>query len=692
MKIPQLIMNKYWLKLVYKARIFIDNEPCVTCLLFFVNFTFLTFAFVTLGIIMLLTRSSSSTYLRCCILSALGVFAVNTAMAVTPSDPDLETVNDSELPQVELDKIVVTATRTPTKTSNVIAQTRVIDSEELRRYQGQTVLEALKRQPGISHYTSGGMGTVSNLYMRGYDGKQILVLIDGIRYSSLSTGNSALNLLPADQIDRIEILYGASGSSIYGADAMGGVIQVFTKGSNVDQSSMSVTAGVGSNDQYLYGASAQFVNDTGTALSLSASHNETDGINATLPDPSNEYAPYNKDDDGFESDNFSIALNQRINAQLSVGASALYSESTTYFDNGAAENVYSDQETGAAQAFVDWRYQPGASVKLQYGHSIDNIDTETYSSNYDTEQDQVSLVGQHALPIGTGIYGAEYLNQSIDTTDYDVDDRDVTSAFLGYVLANDQFDAQANLRYDDNSQYGDETTYNLGGALHINPNLRIGVSYAKGFRAPSFNDLYSPFGGNAELTPETSDNYEAFIEYDTPIQSTRLTGYHNKVDDLISYVASPTPSNPYAGSSENVDEAKIEGLTLTSDWIVDNYLFGGSYDYQQAEDNSGGNNDGNFLAIRPEHKGLIYLGYRLSSFDIRAEYEYVGDYYSNVANAESQFVDHYGLFNISGNYQLTDSLTMAARLDNITNEKYITLPGYDTDGINYFTSLTYNWY
>jgi vitamin B12 transporter len=634
-------------------------------------------------------RSSSTTYLRLSILSALGLFAVNTAMAVTP---ELTTIDDSELPQVELDKIVVTATRAPTKTSNAVAQTRVVDSKELQRYQGQSALDVLKRQPGISYYTNGGMGTVSNLYMRGYNGKQILVLIDGIRYSSLSTGTGALNLLPADQIDRIEVLYGASGSSIYGADAMGGVIQVFTKGSNVEKSNGSVTAGIGSNDQYLYGASAQFVNDTGTALSLSASHNETDGINATLPDPSNEYAPYNKDDDGFESDNFSIALNQRITDQLSVGASALYSESTTYFDNGAAENVYSDQETGAAQAFVDWRYQPGASVKLQYGHSIDNIDTETYSSNYDTEQDQVSLVGQHALPIGTGIYGAEYLNQSIDTTDYDVDDRDVTSAFLGYVLANDKFDAQANLRYDDNSQYGDETTYNLGGALHINPNLRIGVSYAKGFRAPSFNDLYSPFGGNAELTPETSDNYEAFIEYDTPIQSTRLTGYHNKVEDLISYVASPTPSNPYAGSSENVDEAKIEGLTLTSDWIVDNYLFGGSYDYQQAEDNSGGNNDGNFLAIRPEHKGLIYLGYRLSSFDIRAEYEYVGDYYSNIANAESQFVDHYGLFNISGNYQLTDNLTMAARLDNITNEKYITLPGYDTDGTNFFTSLTYNWY
>lgn len=637
---------------------------------------------------MALSRSSSTTYLRLCILSTLGGFA----MSATAATVDSSVINHSELPQVELDKIVVTATRTPTKTSNVIAQTRVIDKEDLQRYQGQSALEVLKHQPGMSHYTNGGPGTTSNFYMRGYGSNQILVLIDGIRYSSISAGGATLSLLPADQIDRIEILYGASGSSIYGSDAMGGVIQVFTKGANVDRTNFSVTVGAGSHDEYLYGASAQFANESGTTLSISASHNETNGFNATLPDPSNEYAPYNKDEDGFESDNVSLALTQRVNEQWLVGASALYSKSTTDFDNGAAENTYSDQENGAAQAFVDWRYMPGSSVKLQYGHSIDKSDNPTYSSVYDTKQDQISLVGQHKLPVGQGIYGLEYLNQSIDTTQYDVDDRDVTSAFLGYVLANNQLDAQANLRFDDDSQYGNETTYNLGGAYHINPNLRAGINYAKGFRAPTFNDLYYPGSGNPNLKPETSDNYEAFIEYDNDMQSTRLTGYHNKVEDLIGYVANPTPEDQWAGSSENVDEAKIKGLSLTSDWVVNNYLFGGSYDYQQAKNNSGSTNDGNFLSIRPEHKGLVYLGYRLPSVDIRAEYQYVGDYYSGVANTDLQFVDDYGLFNISGNYKLTGNLSMTARLNNITNEQYTTIPGYTTDGTNFFTSLTYNWF
>lgn len=641
---------------------------------------------------MALSRTSSTTYLRLCILSTLGILAMN-ATAATNELNVVSPINDSELPEVELDKIVVTATRTPTKTSNVIAQTRVIDKEELQRHQGQSALDVLKRQPGISHYTNGGTGTTSNFYMRGYNSNQILVLIDGVRYSSISAGGATLSLLPADQIDRIEILYGASGSSIYGADAMGGVIQVFTKGDDTEKSSFSVTAGAGSHDQYLYGASAQINNDSGTTLSLSASHNETDGFNATLPDPSNEYSPYNNDDDGFKSDNVSLAVTQRINEQWLAGASALYSKSTTDFDDGDFENAHADQENGAAHAFVDWRYLPGSSLKLQYGHSIDKSDTYgQFGDVFNTKQDQVSLVGQHKLAVGQGIYGLEYLNQGLDSTAYDVNDRDVKSAFLGYVLANNQYDAQANLRFDDDSQYGNETTYNLGGAYHINPNVRAGVNYAKGFRAPTFNDLYYPGSGNTDLKPETSDNYEAFMEYDTDIQSTRLTGYYNKVEDLIGYVAKPTPSNPFGGSSENVDKAKIKGVTLSSDWVVDSYLFGGSYDYQQAKDDSNGINDGNFLSIRPEHQGLVYAGYRLPSLDIRAEYEHVGDYYSNVANTDSQLVDSYGLLNISGNYKLTDNLSMTARLNNITNKKYITLPGYDTEGINFFTSLTYNWF
>lgn len=595
---------------------------------------------------------------------------------------------DSTLPTTELDPIVVTASRTPTSASSLVAQTRVIDSEALQRYQGQTALDVLKQQAGVSFYQNGGTGTVSNFYMRGYDSKQVLVLIDGIRYSAVSTGQPALSLIPADQIERIEVVYGASGSSMYGADAMGGVIQVFTKRAHEAGSRFSVTGGAGSHDTYHYGASAQLSNGT-TALSLAASHDETDGFNATLP--SNTWS-YHGDADGFESDNYSLALTHDVSAELQIGATGLYSESTTEFDNGAVDNIYSDQKNGSIQVFADLQYAQQSSLKLQYGHSIDDSYSNDYDSTFDSDQDQVSLVGRHQLPIGVAIYGAEYLNQSLDSSAYDADDRDVTSGFLGFQQSTERLDAQANLRYDDNSQYGDETTYNLGGAWHLTPALRLGASYAKGFRAPNFNELYYAGSGNPDLDPESSDNFEAFIEHSSELQTTRLTGYHSDVDDLIAYVSTPTASNPYAGTYLNINQAKIDGVTLTSDWQLDSYLFGLSYDYQKAKDDSGGSTDGNYLPIRPEHQGLVYVGYRLPSVDVRAEYQYTDDYYSNVTNLDSQHVDSYGLVNISGNYHLSPNVMLTARINNLTNKKYITLPGYNSDGTNFFTSLTYTWF
>lgn len=649
------------------------------------------------------SRSSSSTYLRLNILSALGLFTVNTAMAAIT---DSSNMSDNALPQVKLDEIVVTATRTPTKTSNVIAQTRVIDKEELQRYQGQTVQDIISRQPGFSSFSNGGIGSTSNFYVRGYDKRQILVLVDGIRYSSVDDGGAALSLLPAEQVERIEVLYGASGSSIYGADAMGGVIQIFTKGSNIEKSQFSVTAGAGSHDHYLYGTTAQFRNNEGTSLSLSASRNQTKGFSAVSPDG---YG-YHKDNDGFKSNNYSLTLNQKLNNAVTIGISGLYADSKTDIDSAdqydwqspyekleaALRDAYVDQKNGVANAYIQYK-DAEKTAKLTYGYSVTDSSTYEYESKignpdeYNTTQQQVNLTGDHKLPVGTAIYGIEHLKQELDSSVYQADERKVTGAYLGYLLSKDSIDAQINVRYDDYSDFNSETTYNLGGAYRFTPELRVGANYAKGYRAPSFTQLFGPtsWGGNPNLKPETSDNYEAFIEYDTLLQSTRLTGYNNKVEDLIASDGINTAEYPY-GKNINIDKSNIKGLTLTSDWNIDNYLFGLGYDYQKAKDDSGKTNDGNYLPIRPEHKGLVYVGYQLSDLDIRAEYQYVDDYYYNATNTTK--VDSYNLVNISGNYQLTPNLSMAARLNNVFNQRYVTAPGYNTDGTNFFTSLTYNWF
>ncbi len=630
-----------------------------------------------------------ASYLRLCILSTLGLCAMSaTAATANP-------ISDDSLPQVELDEIVVTATRTPTKTSNVVAQTRVIDKEELQRYQGQSVIEVLKRQPGFNIKQDGDLGQSSNFYVRGYDSKRVLVLIDGIRYGSMSTGQPTLALLPAEQIERIEILYGASGSSIYGADAMGGVIQIFTKGSNTNQTSYSVTAGVGSNDHYLYGAAAQFANEQGASLSLSASRNQTKGISAI-----ENATGANRDDDGFESNNFSLNASMPVTNNVRIGATGLYAKSKTEFDNFTnVADAEIDQENGAVSIFSEYD-KNDLTLRLSVGSSLDKLDNNVGDA-FETEQRQANLLSIYQLPVGQLQAGTEWLKQEIDIDDntpangtdsYKINDRTIKSGFLGYQVNKDVHDFQANIRYDDNSQFDNETTYSIGYGFRILPSLRVGTSFATGYRAPSLNDLYvesSFYVPNENLDVEKSDNLEAFIESNTAIQTTRLTGFRSDVDGLINNAFDPA-TNKF--KAVNISEAKLSGYSLTSDWQLNNVLFGGHYTYTDAEERSG-DNKGKQLVYRPENTALAYIGYQDLDYDIRLEAEYVGKIYTSASN--DTFMDDYTLFSISGNYYLNPNLTVNSRIENLTNQDYTTNESFGTrynqDGINFFTSLTYNW-
>lgn len=641
---------------------------------------------------MIISRTSSSMYLRCSILSVLGVIVSQTAIAVPQNSGSV--IANQPLPHTQLDEIVVTATRTPTRASNIIAQTRVIDEEELQRYQGQTIIEVLKNQTGINITQSGGMGTASNFYMRGYDSKQVLVLIDGVRYESITLGTPALNLLSANQLERIEILYGASGASLYGSDAMGGVIQIFTKGNNVDSSRLSVTAGAGSNNLYTIGANGQFANQDST-FSLGASHTDTDGFNAVKSGGN-----FNADDDGFDITSVSLAATHKVLPNIKVGLTGLYNESETEFDappdwqtQAVHPDAYSDQNNGAATAFIE-HTSDLATTKLSYGYSIDEVTTFDNGNNlasstfFDTEQKHARLESRIDAAEGQAIIGLEHLKQNIDsTTVYDVDGRTIKSAFAGYQLADDYYDLQANYRVDDNSQFGRESTYNLGFAVRPFAGVRIGTSYATGFRAPTFNDLYFPGYSNPNLKPEKTENTEVFVEYSNEDQRSRLTGYYTDAEDLIS-------------GGTNISEAKIKGLSLTSDWFVDSLIFGLGYDYLDAEDRNstqpafGDSTYGNDLVYRPKHTGLIYVGYQQPRYDVRLEAKYTSDRFSDPANTNE--LDDYTLLNLSGSAYLTQNLRANLRIDNITDEDY-TLSNqfgteYATDGTSVFGSLTYDWY
>lgn len=599
----------------------------------------------------------------------------------------LPTLAVANVPSVVLDDEVITATRTPTKTSNAIAQTLVIDSQKLAHYQSQSVLDVLKTQAGFSSYGSGGSDKLSNIYLRGYDGKNILILIDGIRYGSVSTGTVALGQLPINHIERIEILQGATGSALYGADASGGVVQVFTKKGNIDGSRLALTVGVGSHDELNYGVSTGYANEH-TKINLSASHRETDGFNAiALP-----FVDSQRDEDGFDTDNFSASFSHDF-GRVEVGASLLGSKSTTHYDDtwASTPDIYVNSKNGSANAYISTNYSTNGTIRLSHGQSIDkttNHAGNVATSTFDTTQKQTNLTINHTLAIGNIVAGAEYLQQQLDSdTNYQNNARTNKSLFAGYQATHHNLDGQVFVRHDKTSAFGNKTTYNAGLAYRITPALRVGASHATGFRAPTFNELYYPIqwgsGGNPNLKAETSKNTEAFIEYKGDHHLSRLTGYKNNIKDMI-----------VGWTPRNADKAKITGVSLTSDWQFGNYLVGVNYDYQEANDIT--DNKKLDLPIRPNHKGGAYVGYAHENFDIKAEYQRVGSYYHSANHANK--IEGYGLVNVSGTYQLTPHISLTHRINNLFDKKYVTNATqgmfgttYHEDGINFQTAITFSY-
>ena len=586
---------------------------------------------------------------------------------------------ESTLPSLTF---TTTATKTPTLVKNTIAQTTVIDEEQLQRYRGQSVLDVLRGKAGFQIKQYGGDGSASNFYLRGYDSKSILVLIDGIRYGSVSYGGANLNLIPSDQIDRIEILHGASGASLYGADAMGGVIQIFTKGQNAQQSNVALTIGGGTENSYKGQITGQYVNDTST-LSLSTGYEKTDGINATRPDVGSNYFA---DKDGFESKSASFVAKHKINDAVDVGVNGLVSKSTSDFDSGATLiNTYSDQKNGAASAYINFN-QDKFSANLKYGQSFDK--TTTYDSTspqgntFDTTQKQLNLQLGYKLPVGQLIAGLEHLKQEADVNAnyaiYDLD-RTVKSLFTSYLVTQNNFDFQAGVRRDDHSEYDKHTSYNIGGAYRINPTTRLGLAYSTGFKAPTVQDIYY---GSGKVRFQTNKNWEAFIENGGKNRTTRLTGYQSDIENKTIWAD---------GKTQVIPNASIDGINLSSDWKSDALLFGFDYDYQKAKNET----TNQTLYYHPKNKATVYVGYQQPKYDLRAEVSYTDESISpdySKGQETRQTLDDYALLNISANYYLSPNLTINTRINNLTDTSYQTVYGYNAKGINSFISLTYQWF
>ncbi len=349
-----------------------------------------------------------------------------------------------------LDEIVVTSSRTPQSTKTVTGDITVIDSEEINRLQGGSLADLLRLQPGVQTFTNGGMGTNSNIALRGTNDNQLIVLVDGVRINSVTTGTTAFENIPLALIERIEILRSPA-SSLYGSDAIGGVVQIFTKRGKGNKTHIYGSAGAGSYDSY--SGNAGF-DTTYQALKFGAqiSNYDTRGISAL------KHAPRvtDQDRDGYNNFSGSTYADLELAPGHSIGLHYLESKGQNQYDGGSrfshSERHQQGYGIGLKNALTEhW------NSKLEYSVGLDslfNVSNPPSNTDFETEQRQLSWQHDYSLPYGMLTIAYDRLEQDVVTKSNGkttLDRSRNNDAFIvGYTGNYEAHSAQLSLREDHN--------------------------------------------------------------------------------------------------------------------------------------------------------------------------------------------------------------------------------------------------
>lgn len=582
------------------------------------------------------------------------------------------------MPLAEPESVVVTATRTPQRVDQALAQVTVIDRARIEAASGRTLAELLAAESGVQFWSNGGLGKVASVSLRGLESRHTLLLIDGVRYGSATVGTPSWDNIPLDSIERIEVVRGPM-SGLYGSDAVGGAVQIFTRrgqaGFHPD-----ATATLGSHRFGEAAAGARF----GTGAfdgSLRVQHRRTDGFSAT--NPGVPFGSYNPDTDGFEQ----TSLNARLGLRLGdwrAEATLLKSDGSTQADDGPGADARAKLRTEVLSAQASGPVVGPWRTALTLARSRDDFDTRATASlftelgTFGTQQQQFTWLNQVATPLGTALVLAERVAQQVEKpgTPYDVSDRTVTGLALGLNGEAGAHAWQANLRRDRNSQFGSQTTGSLGYGFALAPGLRATASMGTSFVAPSFNQLYFPRFGNPNLLPEEGRQREVGLVWSNGPVTSRIVYFDNRIRGYIS--SGPLPTN--------IPRAKVDGMSTSVDAVLGAWTLAGSIDsLQPINATEGTANYGRILPRRASDSGRLAVDWRGGDFKLGGTLQAFGERFENASNATR--LGGYGTLDLRAEWALARDWTLAAKLNNALGKTYETVLGYNQPGREAYLTL-----
>ncbi|PMJ90319.1 TonB-dependent receptor [Vibrio sp. 10N.261.55.A7] len=576
--------------------------------------------------------------------------------------------------------MVVTANRFEQDISDTIAPVEVITKQDIDAIQATSLSDVLRRLPGVQVTNQGSVAHGQELYIRGRSTKNTLVLVNGTRIGSATLGYANLAAVPLNGVERIEVLRGAR-AAVYGSDAVSGVVNIITTRSA--DNSASVKAGAGSFGLYDLNAAGSVSNESGW-LNIAATHQQSEGYNIQ-PSSTN---PYDSDKDGHSTQYLTIDGGTQVNQNFVLKANGYYQQHDVEFDNpwGGVDNT--DSELYALGVVGDYKKEQLNSVVTLATNQdkAESYGQGTTPSAITTNRHSVSWNNLYHVNEATSVIGGvDWYQDKVknDSTEMTEDSRNNTAVYAGGSVALGDFSGEANVRWDDNSSFGNFTTYQLGAGYRITDTVRLVGMYGTAFKAPTFNELYWPlqcsswgcYSGNPDLVPEESETAEVAVEATFELFDLRIAAHNSDVEKMIA-------SNGM--TQVNVGEAGIKGYEVVGTFYTGDLFHMASYDYLDTEDKSTGNQ----LARRAKHSAKWNTTYELSDWRFDLSYLYQGKRFDDLANTTE--LAAYSLFDFAASYYFNNGVTVAGKVANLFDEEYETAENYKTPERNYYVSVAYS--
>ena len=591
----------------------------------------------------------------------------------------------------DLDTVLVTANRGSSTLGDTIVPAQVIDRAEIERTQARDLPELLRGRAGIQIGNSGGPGKLTSIFMRGSESDHVLVLVDGVRIGSATAGLAAFQDIPVDQIERVEIVRGPR-SSLYGSEAIGGVIQIFTR-RNTGAISPHARIGVGSHD--LREASAGIGGRAGRGwFGVDAAFQRTDGINACGGNSATfaGCGAEEPDRDGYRNRSLNLRGGVELADGLTLEGNALHADAFNEYDGSSFGGNEADTVQQVAGGKLTYTPSDVVTVTAQAGRNDDKsknyyrdaaTGTRADVSRFDTRRDTASLQADFGLaPTQRVSLGFDWMSDNIEsTTGYALTKRDNFAVFSEYVARFGAHRVQAGVRHDDNEQFGGHTTGSLGWGLDLAHGLRLNASAATSFKAPTFNDLYFPFGsGNPDLEPERAKTANLGIAQYGDNWNWSINAFESRVDDLIFLDRNFVP--------QNIQEARIRGAELTFATTLAGFDLSTELSHVDPRDRSDSANNGNLLARRARNSGRVDIDRAFGDVRIGTTLRASSSRFDNPTNTVR--VAGHGTLDLRAAWAFNPDWTLEARATNVLDKDYETVNWYYQPGREYGLALRWS--